>query len=83
MGLGTRSRISEEESGSKLAESEVAVEYEVDGMRDELVTSEGGAGEAGVSFSRLMGVAAGVAVVVDDMAGIEARKPCCCQSRAR
>lgn len=45
-GLGTRSRISDEESGSKLADSEVAVEYEVEAIRDELVTSEGGAGEA-------------------------------------
>ena len=68
-GLGTRSRISDDESGSKLAESDEKV-VDVDGMRDDEVTSEGGAGEAtAVSFSFLTGVAVVEDGVVDDMAG--------------
>lgn len=69
-GLGMRSRISDEESGSKLAESEVVavVLKDVDGMRDDEVTSEGGAGETAVSFSFFTGVADEGDVVDDDMA---------------
>ena len=82
-GWGRVREFPEEESGSKLEERDVGAVKEVDGMRDVLVTIEGGAGEgaATVSFSLLTGVVG--AVVDDDMAAGSARARALNRGRSR